>query len=380
MLKLSVLVISFVLLSPTAIVGILPYIMNTLGITQFEAENLVTIPSFATMIFVLFSDLFIKRIGIKYTVITGLLISGISGIAPLILPISYLYLLITRFLFGAGIGLLFTPSVNLLSILFDKNERVKLIGFRSATEMLGQSILTLLMGVLVYIGWRMAFLTNLVFFIIAICVFLFIPNIKKDSIDNTMKSKKVPTIIFPISLFICLIAISSSMIAIRFPSIASDIVGYSFNASIWAALKPIIGIIAAIYFGKIYNKIGESTLFIGSLILIISQVLIGYSGDNLVILIIGYLLSSFVLGWIVPVIINYITSITQGKQQRISTGFVLLSAHIGILIMPLLVRLIETSLQFSDLRNVFIFMATVVFVVISIIFLILKLKLRKGRI
>jgi len=352
MLKVVVLSMSFVLLSATAMIGILPEIRDALGISQTQSELLVTTPNIATLIFVILCDAVINKIGMKKTVVAGLLITGFGGIMPLFNDTSYIYLLVSRFMFGAGKGLIFTPSVSYINILFDEKERAALIGYRSAVELLGQSLLTLIMGGLVIFSWSFSFITNSVFFLIAALVAWKIPEVDVSR-DNTSKAssggKKIPPIIFLLALFTGVIAISGSMIATRFPALAAEIMGAGYNASIWVGLKPLLGILAAAFFGKLNARLGKRLLYLGMLFLIASQLMIGFSNGNFVILVIGFLLSAFVLGWIVPVIINMISRLTTGKQQRLSTACVLICVNVGIFAMPFIVQGLETIARSTEL-------------------------------
>lgn len=370
-LKLVVLSMSFVLLSATAAVGILPEIRDALGITQTQSELLVTVPSIATLIFVMLCDLFIDRIGMKKTVVVGLLLTGIGGVMPLLNATSYNYLLLSRFMFGAGKGLIFTPSVSYINILFEERERATLIGFRSAVEMLGQSLLTLVMGALVVFGWRFSFSVNGIFFLIVALILWKIPEVdansnNKGSTESTHHAR-IPLIVFPLAVFVGIVAISSSMIAIRFPALATEIMGEGYNASIWVGIKPLLGIIAASFFGKLSAVLGKKLLYIGTLLLISSQLLIGFSDGNFMILVIGFLLSAFVLGWIVPVIISTISKLTTGKQQRLASASVLICANVGIFLMPFIVQALEGIARSTELSAPYPIAAGFVFALLVVV-------------
>ena len=344
MLKVIVLSISFVLLSAMAINGILPEIRDSLEITQTQSELLVTVPSIATLIFVILCDAIISKVGMKKTVITGLLVAGTGGMMPLLNDTHYIYFLVSRFMFGAGKGLLFAPSVNYINILFDEKERATLIGYRSAVEMLGQAFLTLIVGGLAIFSWNFSFVANVLFFVIAGLVAWKIPEIdinRNRSGTSFTNDTKIPLIVFILSLFAGFIAISGSMIAIRFPALAAEIMGEGYNSSIWAATKPLLGILAAAFFGKLSAALGKKLLYLGMLFLITSQFMIGFSNGNFIILVIGFLLSSFVLGWIVPIVISTVSKLTIGKQQRLSTTCVLICVNIGLFMMPFIVQGLE---------------------------------------
>lgn len=372
MLKVVVLSISFVLLSAMAMNGILPEIRDALAITQTQSELLVTVPSIATLIFIILCDVIISKIGMKKTVIIGLLITGIGGIMPLFNSTSYMYLLISRFIFGAGKGLIFTPSVSYINILFDEKERATLIGYRSAVEMLGQSILTLTVGGLAMFSWNFSFITNILFFVIAALVVWKIPEVDANS-NNQGSTKgnenatKIPLIIFPLAVFVGLIAISASMIGIRFPALAAEIMGDGYNSSIWVATKPLLGILAAIFFGKLNVILGKKLLYLGMSLLIVSQLMIGFSNGNFVILVIGFFLSSFVLGWIIPIIINTISKLTTGKQQRLSTACVLICANVGLFTMPFIVQGLETVVGSTELAVPYPISGAIIFTLLVVV-------------
>ena len=352
MLKIVVLSMSFVLLSATAAIGILPEIRDALGITQTQSELLATLPSIAMLLFVMICDVIISKIGMKKTVIVGLLITGIGGIMPLFNSTNYSYFLISRFLFGAGKGLIFTPSVSYISILFDEKERATLIGYRSAVELLGQSVLTLLMGMLAIFSWSFSFIIKGLFFVIAAFVAWKIPEVdansnKQGSTEGS--NEKIPLVVFPLAIYIGIVALCGSMIAVRFPALATEIMGEGYNASIWVGIKPLLGIVAAIFFGKLSAVLGKKLLYLGTLLLIASQLFVGFSNGSFVLLVIGFLLSAFVLGWIVPVIISTISKLTTGKQQRLSTACTLVCANVGVFIMPFVVQVLETLASSTEL-------------------------------
>ena len=370
MLKLVVLSMSFVLLSATAAVGILPEIRDGLGISQTQSELLITVPSIATLIFAMLCDVIIGKVGMKKTVISGLLITGLGGVMPLFNNTSYAYLLVARFLFGAGKGLIFTPSVSYINILFDEKERATLIGYRSAVEMLGQSLLTLIMGALVVFSWSFSFVINGIFFLIAGLVAWRIPEVDANSNrdGNTEGSDaKIPLVVFPLALFAGLVALSSSMIAVRFPAMATEIMGEGYNASVWVGIKPLLGIIAAAFFGRLSHRLGRKVLYLGTFFLIGSQVMIGFSNGNFVMLVVGFWLSAFVMGWIIPVVINTMSKLTTGKQQRLAAAIVLICANVGVFVMPFIVQALELLAGSTELAAPYPLAGAIVFLTLVVV-------------
>lgn len=369
MLKLAVLSISFLLLGFHAIGGILPEIRDSLGITQTQSEILVTAPSIAILIFVILSNFLIEKIGMKKTVVAGFLLSGIGGVMPVFGPQYYGYVLASRFIFGAGLGLVYTSSVTYINLLFDEKERATLVGFRSAVEMVGQTFLTLGIGFLAAFGWHLSFIVHGVSFLVALLVMVKVPEVKLEEKSSAVagSAEQFNLIVVPIALFLGLVAMAGSMVVVRFPAMAAEIRGDGFNSSFIVAMKPVLGIIAAMSFGKLVKLLGKKLLYLGLMSLIGSNLLLGFANGNFGVLIAGFLLSSFVLGWVVPIVVDYVSRITSGKNQRLAMTLILICVNIGLFIMPFVVQGIENLVNRYDLAAPYPLMAAVVTLVLGIV-------------
>ena len=365
MLKVVVLSISFLLLSAIAINGILPEIRDALEITQTQSELLVTIPSIATLIFVTLSNGLINRFGMKKVVIAGLIIAGCGGMMPVFYAESYRYLLAGRFLLGAGKGLIFTSSISYINLLFDEKERATLIGYRSAIEMLGQSLLTLGLGALAVISWNFSFIIHGIYFLVAIAVAIWIPVVESEATSEKVKNEeKMPVIIYPLALLIGIVVISSSMIGIRFPAMVTEIMGETYNSSVLVATKPILGIVAAVFFGKLHRLLGKKLFYMGMICLISAQLLVGFSNGSFTLLVLGFLLSSFVMGWIIPIVISIVSKVTvAGPKQRKAMSYILICANVGVFLMPFVAQGLEVVLGNPALTAPYPVMAGLVIVI-----------------
>ncbi|MCL1949783.1 MAG: MFS transporter [Turicibacter sp.] len=360
MLKFAVLSISFLLLGFHAIGGILPQIRDSLGITQTQSEVLVTAPSMAILISVMVSNVLVERVGPKKTVSLGLVLSGIGGVLPAFFPPSYVFLLVSRFIFGSGLGLIYTSSVTYINVLFDEQERATLIGFRSAMELVGQTFLTLGIGALAVFGWQRSFLLHGTAFLIAALFNAKVPDVKAPpKAQEPDPVGKVHPIVYLTAGFLGLMALNGSMIAVRFPAMAAEIMGEGYNSSVIVAMKPVLGILAAIAFGRLNGILGKKLLYIGLGFLIASNLMLGFANGNFSLLVTGFLMSSFVLGWVVPIMVNLISRITKGRAQRKAMATILCYVNIALFAMPFVVQLLETVLGSHELQAPYPLMATV---------------------
>ena len=102
--KVAVLGISLMLTSSQAINGVLPQIRDALNISQSQAELLGTAPSISVILFILLSSYIADKLGMKKTIIVGLLLAGIGGIIPILFS-NFSMILVSRIILGAGLGL-----------------------------------------------------------------------------------------------------------------------------------------------------------------------------------------------------------------------------------------------------------------------------------
>lgn len=291
--KGAILSISLMLTSSQAINGIIPQMKQSLGISQSQSELLGTVPSVTVIIFILLSSYFAKRVGMKKTIILGLLLAGVGGILPAFMA-NFQIVLISRVILGAGLGLYNSLAVTYISSLYSGDTRATLLGIRNSMEALGQTILIFLAGLLVNITWTASFLVYAVAFPIAFLFAMKVPEIRNEQNDiskNDVKEKMNP-IVFVLVLFAILLVMNSIAISVRFASIATEIKGGEFNASNYLALMPILGILAGFIFGPVNKWIGKGTLYLGIIFYIVSNLLIATSNGNMTFLLMGLFLSS----------------------------------------------------------------------------------------
>lgn len=345
MFKLVVLSMSIMLLSPPVINGILPEIRDALEITQAQSEFITTIPSIAFLAFTLWSNVLVKKVGIKKMIFAGLILVGIGGVLP-VFANDFTLVIIGRVILGVGLGLYGPFAIELINILFDEKERAKLLGYRGAIEQLGQSSMVMVAGLLAIFSWNMSFLVYGLAFVLAIAFFIMVPEIEapnKGPGENEPSEKgKMPHIVYAIALLVFIVILNGSAIGIRFPALAAEIMGDGYNSSLFFVLKPIIGICAGVFFGTLHRALGRRLLYMGLACLGVASLLVGFSNGNFVILVAGFLLSSLVPAWIFPFIFMIVSNKTDGDTRKLAMSFVLIAYHATVFTMTPIVSVIET--------------------------------------
>jgi len=344
MLKLVVLSISVMLLSPPVINGILPEIRDSLGITQAQSELITTIPSIASLIVILLSSVIVKRVGMKKMIVAGLILVGIGGVLP-VFANDFTVVLIGRTILGMGLGLYSPLAIDLINILFDEKERATLMGYRSAIEQLGQSMMSMAVGVLALLSWNLSFLVYAIALVLAIAFFALVPELDSpngsgNDVALYAKSKMTP-LVYPIILIAIIVVLNGAAIGIRFPALAAEIMGDGYNSSVFFFLKPMIGICAGFFFGRLHQALGRKLLYIGLACLGTASLLVGFSNGNFIVLAAGFLLSSLVPAWIFPFIFMMISKKTDGSARKFAMSLVLVALNATVFLMTPIVGLIE---------------------------------------
>ena len=373
--KGAILSISLMLTSSQAINGIIPQMKQSLGISQSQSELLGTVPSVTVIIFILLSSYFAKRVGMKKTIILGLLLAGVGGILPAFMA-NFQIVLISRVILGAGLGLYNSLAVTYISSLYSGDTRATLLGIRNSMEALGQTILIFLAGLLVNITWTASFLVYAVAFPIAFLFAMKVPEIRNEQNDiskNDVKEKMNP-IVFVLVLFAILLVMNSIAISVRFASIATEIKGGEFNASNYLALMPILGILAGFIFGPVNKWIGKGTLYLGIIFYIVSNLLIATSNGNMTFLLMGLFLSSITGSWCFPFIFSNLDKVTTKNTINFATSLIFIGCNIGNFIAPIVMDLAQLLTGSTHLTAPFYVFAGIFMLVLFVTFFMTKRK------
>lgn len=338
--KLAVLCISLMLCSAQAINGVIPQMKQSLGISQVQVEMLSTIPAITVIAFIFLSSFIAKKIGLKKTINLGLFLAGVGGMLPMFVS-SFELIFIGRIVLGAGLGLFNSLAVTLINRIYTGEVEASLLGIRNSMEGIGQSILTFLAGILLNIGWHYSFAVYLLAFpLIALFTFA-VPDIDNVVEEKSSNKEKMNPMVYLMVMFAILLVCNGISISVRFPSIATEILGNNFNASNYLAIMPIIGILAGFAFGKVYKMFGTATLYIGLLALALSNILIGFSNGNFTILLIGVLFSGIPSTWCFPFIFITLGKITTKGTQALANSLIFVGCNIGGFLVPFVMEVMQ---------------------------------------
>lgn len=353
---LAVLGVSFLLTTGMSISGTLPLIKEQLDLTQTQSELIGTVPSLAVFIFVLLSDSISTKIGMKQTVLLGLLFVTIGGTTPLWLPQTFTSILIGRLILGMGFGLYNSLSVGYINALYQGKMRAKLLGFRNSFEAVGQMALTFLAGYLLLFGWEYAYAIYFFALIIGAFFYFNVPQVEKVTHESSVKTRLTPLIIGTIVVAAMNVMVSIA-IAVRYPTLAIDLKGAGYNTSQYLAIMPILGIAAGFCFEWLQRTLSHRILYLAVIVNVMSCLLIGLSSHSFVLLVVGLLISSIPVAWVLPYIFNHIDTVSVNSNPYMVTSFIFVGCNIGVFLSPVILRGLELVTGVDSLRLPFVILS-----------------------
>jgi len=372
--RFTILSISLIMVTGSSISPALPYMAKDFsGVSESMINLLATAPQATVLLFLLLSPFISNKIGIKRTILIGLSVIGLSGIAPLFSD-NYWAILASRLLLGVGIGLFNSLAITVINKFYSGEDQSKMLGFRGGCEQIGATIATLLVGFFLSFSWHAAFLIYLLALPIAILFWKVIPELPHDEIKQSKeKESKMTFSTGPILLFIfvTLIVMTNILVMLQIPHLAMDRGIMSAKSSSWVvSLNTLGGFIGGITFGKLYTKLNKLSLPFFTLVYVIGLGVL-LVASNSFLLAIGSLVAGFSGATACVSGFNMIASIVPEHSQSSANTMLLIGCNIGSFSTPYGILLAQKILGNTSVAPISFFMMVLIAIVV-IGYLILK--------
>ena len=322
--KISILSLSLVTGIATIITTIIPLLVSAFpnkGITSIE--SLVTVSSLSALVTILLNERISEIIGIKKTILCGLLLSAIMGTIPFFIE-SYSLIYLSRIILGFGIGLYSPHAIALISLFFTGDERNHLLGMQMGIGALGNAVLLFCSGWLAKISWQHTFLIYLVTLIIFAFIFFYVPEITKDKSEQQKSSKLDGTIKRYLALcFVTFVIIWG--VQLKIPSyLVFRGISSTAKAGLTLSLMNVAGMLAGFSFGMFYKKVSLWLLpigFLGAAISVVGMLLAKTEGFVLI----WAILFNFIYSFTGPTIVLKVNEIAEKSQLTKVNAYIMLS-------------------------------------------------------
>lgn len=366
--KFSLLSISVLLMSHLAISPVLPklydyyHAMNpNLGLAT--VESLATIPAMMITIFVLLSNIVIRWIGKKNTVLLGVFLILVFGNLPAFVP-DFNWVFVSRMLLGAGIGLFNSLSVSLMSDFFEGSQKATMIGMRTAFLNMGKAITTFISGYLLVFGAQYIFLSYLIAAPILLLFYFFVPEVDAKKTQDVRVYFDRHVLVLMVLTFV--VGLCYMGLTIKIPSLVLEV--YQLDVSVSRNLLTILalsGTIAGFVFGWLLQRIKAFTLTvmlglmaIGSLIFSVTQ--------SLVLFYVAAILIGISFVGTMSFVFVYISKVMAKETINFATSIVLVGGNIGVILTPLIMTKLPQVLQL-DVYQVPFYVVTIVMALSSVL-------------
>lgn len=364
--KVSILALSLVLTTAFSVSSALPYMLEYYSnLSTSDVELLISLPSVGIMISLLLNGLLEKFLSERQMIVTGLITLSLCGTLPYFIQ-SYLFVFVTRLIFGMGVGLINAKAISIISERYHGKERTQTLGFRGSAEVVGTALLTLVAGQLMQFGWTAAFLVYGAGFIVLVLYLMFVPYEQVAQATDQHKSKKQEKMSkadWQFSLYLSLVAavivFANIAVSLRIPTIvAYDLKGEHDLASYLLGAMQLIGILAGISFAKLVEVFHKKLLAVIGSLFGLSLIAIGYS-SNLVLLTAATVLSGFAYSVALTTVFHTLSEKIVAKLLNQATSIVVLGCSFGAAITPLALKWIgflspQTSFLFTVIGSLMI--------------------------
>ena len=268
------------------------------------------------------------KVGYRPLLIAGVLLFSLAGAAPYILTSSFAIILVTRALFGIGLGVIMPFGNALILSLYEGQERANMLGLSGVVMNLGGIALQLLGGILAAIKWNYAFLAHLLGIISLIMVLFMLPEPEKKA-EQVDEKIVIPGSVYLVSiLFGIAMMVNYPLLVNMSTIIITDNLGDAASAGVVLSMFTVGGMIAGAIFGKVYQLVTRFTISFGLLALAIGSGIVHYA-NNLMVLTVGTTIVGIGFGTLMPAVMMILGSLVAPNAFAAASGILMAFMNLG---------------------------------------------------
>ena len=338
--RASILALSLVLITSFSISSALPAMFDYYqGYPKEQIELLVSLPSFGIMIMLVLNGFLERLLPERLQISLGLLILSIGGTAPFWYQ-EYNFVFAMRILFGLGVGMINAKAISIISERYHGKTRIQMLGLRGSAEVVGASILTLVVGQLLSLGWTVTFLAYSAGFLVLILYLLFVPygkekkETKKKEAETTRLTGQMKGLIFLLAVEAAVVVCTNTAITIRIPSLMVERgLGDAQLSSLVLSIMQLIGILAGVSFSFFISLFKERLLLWSGITFGLGQIVIALS-PSLGVMVVGSIVAGFSYSVALTTVFQLLSERIPAKLLNQATSFAVLGCSFGAFTTP----------------------------------------------
>jgi MFS family permease len=269
-------------------------------------QTAMTLPSLLSMVFSLVSALLISRhlISKKVSVIIGVSLVALTGLASLIFHTQFWNLLILSVLLGSGMGFYIAPSASIIFDNFNEEERRLSVGYQTSSINFGGIIMSVGGGFLATLVWYGGYLMLFIAIPVIIASILTVPNDHKKaehSSGSVHRKSKIPLDVFYYGIFAFFFLLIFNVCGTNISThIANANLGNTATAGIATAIQMAGGVFAGFIFNKLSEKVKDMMIAFAFFIVFIGFTVINLGQMSLLAVFIGVFITGMSISIIIP--------------------------------------------------------------------------------
>ena len=349
--RASILALSLVLITSFSISSALPAMFDYYkGYPKEQIELLVSLPSFGIMIMLVLNGVLERLFSERLQISLGLLILSIGGTAPFWYQ-DYNFVFAMRILFGLGVGMINAKAISIISERYHGKTRIQMLGLRGSAEVVGASILTLVVGQLLSLGWTVTFLAYSAGFLVLVLYLLFVPygkekkETKKKEAETTRLTRQMKGLIFLLAVEAAVVVCTNTAITIRIPSLMVERgLGDAQLSSLVLSIMQLIGILAGVSFSFFISLFKERLLLWSGITFGLGQIVIALS-PSLGVMVVGSVVVGFSYSVALTTVFQLLSERIPAKLLNQATSFAVLGCSFGAFTTPFILGAIGLVAQ-----------------------------------
>ena len=338
--RASILALSLVLITSFSISSALPAMFDYYqGYPKEQIELLVSLPSFGIMIMLVLNGVLERLLPERLQISLGLVILSIGGTAPFWYQ-DYNFVFAMRILFGLGVGMINAKAISIISERYHGKTRIQMLGLRGSAEVVGASILTLMVGQLLSFGWTATFLAYSAGFLVLILYLLFVPygkekkETKKKEVESARLTGQMKGLIFLLAVEAAVVVCTNTAITIRIPSLMVERgIGDAQLSSLILSIMQLIGILAGVSFSFFISLFKERLLLWSGITFGLGQIVIALS-PSLGVMVVGSVVAGFSYSVALTTVFQLLSERIPAKLLNQATSFAVLGCSFGAFTTP----------------------------------------------
>ncbi|MPW24336.1 MFS transporter [Alkalibaculum sp. M08DMB] len=228
-------------------------------VSAVTIQQISSIPSLMLVLFSFIAGQLARVISSKKILYIAMIFLIIGGIAPAIGG-GITAILFSRYIFGAGYGLVFPMSSAVVQEFFSGLERDSLMGYKSAVGALSGVFFQMFGGFVAVMNWRWSFLGILVVIPIFILILLKLPNSEIKKADKDASKGKLTPTTYGICIFNVFFNILQFSFMINIAMVLTNSGGNAGQAGTILTTFTVAATIAGLLYGRVIKILRRYTL------------------------------------------------------------------------------------------------------------------------